>query len=48
MEQIKAPIFLEAVLVIEIYNVRAPIQLERDSQPQHLKRLFFLKNRHPF
>ena len=26
-------------------NVRAPIQLRRESQPQHLKRSFFLKNR---
>ena len=26
-------------------NVRAPIKFKRESQPQHLKRLFFLKNR---
>ena len=26
-------------------NVRAPIQFRRESQPKHLKRLFFLKNR---
>ena len=26
-------------------NVRTPIQFRRESQPQHLKRLFFLKNR---
>ena len=26
-------------------NVRAPIQFRRESPPQHLKRLFFLKNR---
>ena len=26
-------------------NLRAPIQFRRESQPQHLKRLFFLKNR---
>ena len=26
-------------------NVRAPIQLRREIQPQHLKRCFFLKNR---
>ena len=26
-------------------NVRAPIQFRRKSQPQHLKRWFFLKNR---
>ena len=26
-------------------NVRAPIQFERESQPQHLRRWFFLKNR---
>ena len=26
-------------------NVRAPIKFKREGQPQHLKRLFFLKNR---
>ena len=26
-------------------SVRAPIQIRRESQPQHLKRCFFLKNR---
>ena len=26
-------------------NVRASIQIRRESQPQHLKRCFFLKNR---
>ena len=26
-------------------NVRAPIQFRRESQPQHLKRCFILKNR---
>ena len=26
-------------------NVRAPVQFRRESQPQHLKRWFFLKNR---
>ena len=26
-------------------NVRASIQFRRESQPQHLKRLFFLENR---
>ena len=26
-------------------NVRAPIQFRRERQPQHLQRLFFLKNR---
>ena len=26
-------------------NVRPPIQFRRESQPQHLKRCFFLKNR---
>ena len=26
-------------------NIGAPIQFRRESQPQHLKRLFFLKNR---
>ena len=26
-------------------NVRAPIQIRTESQPQHLKRCFFLKNR---
>ena len=26
-------------------NVRAPIQFRRESQPQHLKRLFFFENR---
>ena len=26
-------------------NARAPIQFRRERQPQHLKRLFFLKNR---
>ena len=26
-------------------NLRTPIQFRREGQPQHLKRLFFLKNR---
>ena len=35
IEQIKAPIFFEAVLATD--NVRAPIQFTRKRQPQHLK-----------
>ena len=27
------------------HTVRAPAQFGRESQPQHLERLFFLKNR---
>ena len=42
MERIKAPIFWEAVLTVEM---RASIQFRRESQHQHLKRRFFLKNR---
>ena len=44
IERIKAPIFLGEVLAIEI-NIRAPIQFRRQSQPQHLKMWFFLKNK---
>ena len=36
IEQVKAPIFLYAVLAIEIYNVRARIQFRRESQPQNI------------
>ena len=47
MERIKAQIFLEAVLATD--NVRAPIQFRRESQPKHLKRLFFPQEQtHPF
>ena len=40
IEQIKAQILLEAVLAAEIYNVRAPIQVTRERQPQHFKTIF--------
>ena len=46
IERIKDPIFLEVVLATSKRdNVRAPTQLGRESQPQYLKILFFLKNR---
>ena len=39
IERIKASIFLEVVLAIEV--IRAPIQFRKDRQRQHLKRCFF-------
>ena len=39
-ERIKTPIFLEEVLAIEIM-----FQFRRETQPQHCKRLVFLKKR---
>ena len=41
----KQTIFLEVLLAID--NARPPIQFQRESQPQQLKRWIFLKNR-PF
>ena len=41
IERIKAPIFLEALLVIEI--MEAPIQFKRESQSQHHKIWFFIR-----
>ena len=41
IQQIKVPIFLEAVLA---RDNGVPFQFGRESQPQHLKRWFFLKN----
>ena len=42
IELIKTTIFLEALIRD---NVRVPLQNGRESQSQHLKILFFLKNR---
>ena len=45
----KAPIFLEAVLAIDIMYEEPQSNLEEKVNPQHLKRLFFLKKKtHPF
>ena len=45
----KAPIFLEAVLAIDIMYEEPQPNLEEKVNPQHLKRLFFLKKKtHPF